>query len=135
MTTYTVEARRSDDWWALSVPQLPGVHSQARSLAEAASMASEAIALFLDVPERSFGIEIEHHLSDRSRMALNSYRRATPLNQPTRMAATAVALLGEGIPVDDVAALLNVTKREVARIARIPQPRPDRSSTDRPIGT
>src|SRR5690242_11280287 len=30
--TYTVLARRSGGWWAISVPELKGVHSQARRL-------------------------------------------------------------------------------------------------------
>ena len=30
VTRYNVKARRSGDWWALEVPDLPGVFSQAK---------------------------------------------------------------------------------------------------------
>src|SRR5450759_835444 len=47
--TYTARARRSGAWWAIDVPDLPGVYSQARRLDGVESMARDAIALFLDV--------------------------------------------------------------------------------------
>jgi hypothetical protein len=40
--------RRSGRWWAISVPELKGVHTQARRLDQAEAMAREAIALMLD---------------------------------------------------------------------------------------
>ena len=59
MTTYTVQIERSEGWWAISVPELPGVFSEARLRADVEPMARDAIALFLDVPEDSFGLTIE----------------------------------------------------------------------------
>ena len=50
MTTYTAVARRAGDWWAISVPELKGVHTQARRLSRVEAMARDAIALMLDVP-------------------------------------------------------------------------------------
>jgi len=58
MKTYEIKAVRSGKWWALSVPEIKGVYSQARSLSEARSMAREAIALMLDIPEDSFDVEL-----------------------------------------------------------------------------
>ena len=45
---YRVTARRSGEWWALDVPELPGVHSQTKRLEQAEAEISEAIALMLD---------------------------------------------------------------------------------------
>jgi predicted RNase H-like HicB family nuclease len=56
---YTARCQRSGDWWAISVPELRGVHTQARRLEKAEAMARDAIALFLDVPSDSFDIRIE----------------------------------------------------------------------------
>lgn len=57
--TYTARCQRSGDWWAISVPELRGVHTQARRLENAEAVARDAIALFLDVPSDSFDVRIE----------------------------------------------------------------------------
>lgn len=57
--TYTARCQRSGDWWAISVPELRGVHTQARRLEKAEAMVRDAIALFLDVPSDSFDVRIE----------------------------------------------------------------------------
>jgi len=57
--TYTARCQRSGEWWAISVPELRGVHTQARRLEKAEAMARDAIALFLDVPSDAFDVRIE----------------------------------------------------------------------------
>lgn len=59
LTKYGIQCIRSGDWWAVEVPEVPGVHTQARRLDQAEAMAREAIALMLDVPPDSFAVEIE----------------------------------------------------------------------------
>jgi predicted RNase H-like HicB family nuclease len=55
---YAVEAVRVGKWWAISVPDLPGVLSQARRRDEVERMARDAIALYLDVPPTSFRVTV-----------------------------------------------------------------------------
>lgn len=57
--TYTAVCERSGSWWAVSVPELRGVHTQARRLDQAETMAREAIALLLEFPEDSFTVVVE----------------------------------------------------------------------------
>jgi predicted RNase H-like HicB family nuclease len=57
--TYTARCVRSGDWWAITIPELNGVHSQVRRLDQAEVMAREAIGLFLDVPADSFDVRVE----------------------------------------------------------------------------
>lgn len=59
MTRYTAVCRRSGDWWAISVPELKGVHSQAKHLEQVDAMAREAVALFLDVTPGSFRVSVQ----------------------------------------------------------------------------
>ena len=56
---YTARCERAGDWWAISVPELRGVHTQARRLEKVDAMVRDAIALFLDVRRDSFEIRIE----------------------------------------------------------------------------
>jgi predicted RNase H-like HicB family nuclease len=58
MTVYEVYIERSGSWWAISVPELRGVFSQARRRTDVARMARDAIALYLDVPLDSFEIAV-----------------------------------------------------------------------------
>lgn len=54
---YQVKVERgSDGWWAITVPDLPGVFSQCRRFREAEGQARDAIALFLDVPVESISV-------------------------------------------------------------------------------
>jgi predicted RNase H-like HicB family nuclease len=60
--TYKARAIRYGRWWAIEVPQVPGVHSQARRLDQVEAMAREAIALLLDVAADSFDLVVEPDL-------------------------------------------------------------------------
>jgi predicted RNase H-like HicB family nuclease len=57
--SYTAVCRRLGDWWAISVPGLRGVHTQARTLDEAAYMARDAIALMLDIDAGAVRVSVE----------------------------------------------------------------------------
>ncbi len=70
--TYTARARRSGSWWAIDVPELPGVYSQARRLDRVESMARDAIALFLDVDPATLDIRVETNLPSSSQRDLRT---------------------------------------------------------------
>ena len=74
--TYIATARRSGDWWAIEVPGVEGVHSQARRLDQVDSMAREAIALMLDVPEDSFDLILMPELDNEVTVLLGEVARA-----------------------------------------------------------
>ncbi|SCE80118.1 Uncharacterised protein family (UPF0150) [Micromonospora mirobrigensis] len=56
---YTAKCVRSGDWWAITVPEIKGVFSQARRLDQVEAMTREAIALMLDVDPHSFDIDVQ----------------------------------------------------------------------------
>jgi predicted RNase H-like HicB family nuclease len=80
MTTYHVTARRSGDWWALEVPELPGVHSQTKRLDHADEAAREAIAVMLDIePEDiqvTIGAELDQEIEEAVREATRARKEA-----------------------------------------------------------
>ena len=59
-----VEVVRSGEWWAITVPSLRGVFSQARHLDEVPVAAREAIALMLDVDPADVG-PIDVHVQEQ----------------------------------------------------------------------
>lgn len=56
---YTARSQRVGAWWAISVPELRGVNTQARRLEQAEAMARDAIALYLDVEANSFDLRLD----------------------------------------------------------------------------
>ncbi len=61
---HRVEVVQSGEWWAIAVPSLRGVFSQARQLDEVPVAAREAIALMLDVDPADVG-PIDVHVQDQ----------------------------------------------------------------------
>ena len=55
---FEVDCIRSGDWWAIEVPEVPGVHTQARRLDQVPAVAKDAIALMLEVPGDEIGVTI-----------------------------------------------------------------------------
>ncbi len=61
---HRVDAVRSGEWWAITVPSLRGVFSQARHLDDVPAAAREAIALMLDVDPADVGL-IDVHVQEQ----------------------------------------------------------------------
>ncbi|HEX4082740.1 MAG TPA: type II toxin-antitoxin system HicB family antitoxin, partial [Acidimicrobiales bacterium] len=76
MKVYVVKAERSSGWWALEVPEIPGVFSQARRLDQAEGMARDAIATMLDIAPDAFEIEVVPILGLEATMALDALAQA-----------------------------------------------------------
>ena len=118
MTEYTAECVRSGNWWAITVPQIPGVFSQARRLDQVEAMAREAIALMLDVPPTSFDIEVKPALPSevvvarRARTALQQAEKSA--EQATKSAVK--ALLEQGYTVRDAGKLLGISPQRVSQL-------------------
>lgn len=117
---YTAVCRRSGDWWAISVPEIRGVHTQAKRLDQAEDMAREAIALMLDVAPDSFAVDVRPEVPDEVATALTARREAEKAeeraNQTTAAAVT--SLLAGGLTVRDAGRLLSLSPQRVSQIAQ-----------------
>lgn len=56
--TYTAEVRRSGRWWGIAVPEVKGVHTQARRLADVEDMARDAIGAVLELDPASVRVSV-----------------------------------------------------------------------------
>jgi predicted RNase H-like HicB family nuclease len=119
MTTYRVECRRSGGWWAISVLDLRGVHSQARRLDQVPGMAREAIALMLDVAPDTIQVEVTPEVPSPVSQALEARRAARLAEEIAEQATTAAAqaLLDDGYTVRDAGALLGLSPQRISQIA------------------
>jgi predicted RNase H-like HicB family nuclease len=110
--TYTARCQRSGDWWAISIPELRGVHTQARRLEKAEAMARDAIALFLDVPSDSFDVRVEPVLPGDLQKRVSRLRKvrseAEALQREAAMASAEVAA--------DLVRIAHLTVRDAGRV-------------------
>ena len=123
-TIYTVTATRAGEWWGLEVPGLPEAATRARRLDQAEAAARAAIALLLDVPADSFGVEVEPELEGPSGELLHVARIArerAELAQEEARATTIVAVqtfAGQGMTVRDIGRLIGVSHQQAAKLLR-----------------
>ncbi|MGP3947185.1 type II toxin-antitoxin system HicB family antitoxin [Streptomyces sp. 7N604] len=139
MSAYRVIARRAGDWWALEVPDLPGVFSQAKRLEKADDAAREAIAVMLDVEPDKIEVQVEPVLSPAAREVLQEVEQA---QQATRKAADeerrvmqrAAAVLTRDLSQRDAGKIMGLSFQRVSQLlnsrsvraksrARNPKPR------------
>jgi predicted RNase H-like HicB family nuclease len=119
---YTARARRSGAWWAIDVPDLPGVYSQARRLDRVESMARDAISLFLDVDPATLEIRVETNLPSELRRDVDALGRlraeADRLQAESSGALRHLTqeLLGRGLSVRDAAAILGISHQRVSQL-------------------
>jgi predicted RNase H-like HicB family nuclease len=124
--TYRVTAARSGRWWAIEVPELRGVHSQARRLDQVEFIARAAIALMLDLPEDAFDLTIEPDLTSLGALqaaieeALQA-REAAELAQDrasTAMRHAVGEIRSSGYTSRDAGMLLGVSNQRISQIER-----------------
>ncbi|WP_370145753.1 type II toxin-antitoxin system HicB family antitoxin [Streptacidiphilus sp. EB129] len=130
MTKYRVTAQRSGDWWALSVPDLPGVHSQTKRLDQAEGEIREAIALMLDCEPEDFEVAVEPELQGLAKAVLAQLAAARDaaeqVTEALRLAtARAVLVLTEDLSQRDVGSLLGVSFQRVHQIKDAAPPLPE----------
>jgi predicted RNase H-like HicB family nuclease len=124
--TYRVTAVRSGRWWAIEVPELRGVHSQARRLDQVESMAREVIALMLEVPEDSFDVVVEPDLAslggvrEAVEAALGERERANAAQEAasSAMRHAVSEIRASGYTSRDAGMLLGVSNQRISQIER-----------------
>ncbi|MEW5990843.1 MAG: hypothetical protein AB1736_05785 [Chloroflexota bacterium] len=120
--TYTAIAERDGRWWAISVPEVDGVFSQARRLDRVESSARDAISLRLEVPPESFDVRVvESHdpptkavIDDISaaREAVVALQRETG----TRTRDAVMDLHERGYPQRDIGRMIGISHQRVAQL-------------------
>ena len=121
--TYTVTTERSGNWWAFSVPEVPGAHGQARRLEQVRDEARDVISMMLDAEPDSFDVSmsvkldprIEHALDEAkaARQEFDTYQRVA--QEKLRFAAEQIKEVG-GLSVRDIGSLLDVSFQRISQI-------------------
>jgi predicted RNase H-like HicB family nuclease len=132
--SYTARCRRSGAWWAIDVPELRGVYSQARRLDQVEAMARDAIALLLDVSGDSFDVILQPVLPEELKSDLEAAKTArSRADDAGREAQDAVRRVTRrlheelGLAMRDAGAILGVSHQRVQQLLRDRPEQPHRS--------
>jgi len=120
---YRAVTERDGSWWAIRVPELRGVYSQARRLADVEAMARDAIALVNEVAPDSFDITVEPVLDDEATRLVEEARAGrvdaerAARRASEQLRAAVDRLVSAGLTVRDIAHLLGLSHQRVAQVA------------------
>lgn len=119
----TAHAVRSGAWWAVDVPEVPGVFTQARRLDQVSAMVADAVSLMAGIPSDDVEVEVAPDLPPRVAKDLARARAAQDrANAAAREAATAkreiVRRLREdaGLSVRDVGIVVGISPQRVSQL-------------------
>jgi predicted RNase H-like HicB family nuclease len=122
-TTYVVRFERSEPgWWHVSVPSVPGCHTQARSLQQGRARIREALGLFVEGAETAELVD-EPRLPREARTAVARAARVRRRAEDSAREAAEETLAADGKLADlglslrDRAALLGVSFQRIAQLA------------------
>jgi predicted RNase H-like HicB family nuclease len=123
--TYTARCERAGDWWAISVPELRGVHTQARRLQGVEATVRDAIALFLNVRPDSFEVRIEPVLPRELQRKVGRVRKVRDEAEVLQRQATIVSaevaadlVHRAHLTVRDAGRVLGVSHQRVAQLLK-----------------
>lgn len=119
ITTYRVEAAQDEGWWLLTVPELDGIVTQARRLAEAEETARDLIATWLDVDLATVAVELwVPGVSEQvaAAAAARDAMRAAEDEARSRAVAAARAAQAAGLSTRDAAVILHMSHQRVAQL-------------------
>lgn len=122
--TLTAHATRSGEWWAIEVPEIPGLFTQAKRLDQIEPVVAEAASDLSGDPAESFSVEVTATLEDRKvkTLADAAIEARQELSEAQERASAAShdavsALRDQGLTVRDVASILGITPQRVSQIS------------------
>lgn len=120
----TAKAERSEKWWAVEVPEIPGLFTQARRLDQVPAMVKDAAALMTGQPEDSFQVIMQVHVHNAALQALvrealaksaEAARLQAEASEKTRTAARCLAQ-DEGLTVREIGEVLGVSHQRAHQL-------------------
>ena len=127
MHQYKVEITREGRWWMVHIPEIDGL-TQGRRLSEAPTMAREFIALDRAIPLKEINVEVTSvrieqpdagDLLESANQIKHIRAQASELERESAKRAREYAhgLVSHGVPVRDIAALLEISPQRVSQLA------------------
>lgn len=113
---------RSDGWWAITIPELEHVYSQARRLDQVEKMVREAAALHTELDPASFTITVQPQLDQETEAFIQTaVDKKTAATQAATFASkasreAACRLMARGFTMRDIGMLLGVSYQRAQKL-------------------
>lgn len=125
----TANAQRSGEWWAIEVPEVPGVFTQAKRLDQVPTLVADAVALMEDVDEADVEVSVEVTLPAELEQQLEASRESRAESE--RLAAQAAegvrsvtaGLVALQYSLRDIGMIIGVSHQRVAQLLNPVGPR------------
>lgn len=119
----TAHATRSGDWWAVEVPEVDGVFTQAKRLDQVASEVADAVGLLEDVDPATVEVEVIARLGTADDTAVAALRLERDRLEAEQLALAADARLiaaslvrKAGLSLRDAGQMLGISHQRVAQL-------------------
>lgn len=118
----TAKARRSGDWWAVEVPEVDGLFTQAKRLEQIPDMVADAVALLEDVPAESVHVRLDPVMDQGTVDALASLSLVrAEADRASRRAALlsrriASGLRGSGLSYRDIGSIMHISHQRARQL-------------------
>jgi predicted RNase H-like HicB family nuclease len=120
----TAKATRSAGWWAIEVPEIPGLYTQVRRLDQVESMVKDAVTLMTGQALEVIDVAVEPVLPSGESAAVSTATAArAALRQAEAEAAAAnrravSQLAKQGLTVRDIGTILGVSPQRAHHILK-----------------
>lgn len=120
----TAKATRVGKWWAIEVPEIEGLFTQAKRLDQIDAMVKDAAAGLTERPEQDFEVSVvvtNQNIQDTA----TAVREAVTASQVAAQRAASESanatkkLLSHGLAVRDVATLMHISPARVSQLRKI----------------
>ncbi|MBC8007587.1 MAG: XRE family transcriptional regulator [Prolixibacteraceae bacterium] len=118
----TALAERTGNWWAIEVPEVPGLFTQVKRLGQVDAMVRDAAAALIGEPEDSFDVDIQPQIPETVAELIDHAKQLTEeagkvqrnASMETKKAAT--LLQQEGMTVRDIGVVMGVSYQRISQI-------------------
>jgi len=122
MKSVTANVTRAGDWWAIEVPEVPGVYTQAKRLDQVDEIVRDAVSLMTDIPPNDIAVHVEAFLPaelraelDHAHALVHTYSKAQE-EAGAIMRRLVVQLRDDGLSVRDVGEILDISPQRVSQL-------------------
>lgn len=113
----TARCERSGRWWAINVPEVPGVFTQARRLDQAAAMTADAVATMLNIDPATVNVTLDFQAPGVEQVRAMQAAAGQAAREASAAARALAAWLHEdGLTVRDIAVMLTVSPQRVSQL-------------------
>lgn len=122
MKTLTAKATRAGDWWAIEVPEVPGLFTQAKRLDQIEDMVRDAASLLVGASPEVFEVVVVPEVADELRRDIDQVHAlmtafAEAQEQASVIMRRAVMRMRhEGLTVRDVGKILGISPQRVSQL-------------------